>query len=221
MKEVFSKFAYTKLDHVIAHARPNFFMATLDLQSAYRAVPINPDHRRHFGLTWNFVSGEKIMCDNFLGFDTRIAPYIFDRLTDSVSHDMIQQGYTCFNYLDDFMIIGPDYNSTVEAQLYLIALLRRLGFYISWPKTSSPNTTCKYLGIMIDSVDQKVYLPQEELNKLHHELQFWSGRKTSTLKQMQVLCGTLNYCRKVVRGGRIYIYHMLDHQTYQTTSFLL
>ena len=30
------------------------------------------------------------------------------------------------------------------------------------------------------------------------------------LKQMQILCGTLNYCCKVIRGGRIYMHHMIE-----------
>ena len=35
MKNVFSKFCYTKLDNVILQVNPNDFTATIDLQSAY------------------------------------------------------------------------------------------------------------------------------------------------------------------------------------------
>ena len=63
---------------------------------------------------------------------------------------------------------------------------------------------------MIDSVKQKVYLPEDKLHKLDKELNFWCKKKTATLKQMQILCGTLNYCCKVIRGGRIYMHHMIE-----------
>ena len=210
MKEVFSTFSYTKLDDVISQIGQGDYMATIDLESAYRAVPILPENRQSFGLAWDFGSGEVLMCDNFLGFGTKIAPFIFDRMTDSVSRFMQRNSFKCYNYLDDFIIIGSDEESTKQAQLLLIRTLRRLGFYISWPKTTSPSKVCKYLGIMIDSESQTVYLPQDKLLKLYNELQFWSNRKRASLKQLQVLCGILNYCCKVVRGGRIYMHHMID-----------
>ena len=97
-------------------------MATIDLQSAYRAVTILPENRKSI----------------------LKKPLFFYLLTDSISRHMIRHGYTCFNYLDDFIIIGTSYEATKMAQLYLIRLLRKLGFYISWQKTTSPNTTCKY-----------------------------------------------------------------------------
>ena len=209
MKQVFSRFSYNQLDDVIPHIMPGYFMATVDLQSAYRAVPIHPKNRENFGLSWNFGEGDVWMTDNFLGFGTKVAPFIFNRITDSISRHMSSHNYTCFNYLDDFIIIGSNYEETKEAQLYLIATLRRLGFYISWPKTTSPSTLCKYLGILINSEEQTLSLPNDKLNKLHRELKFWSNRKTSTHKQMQILCGILNYCCKVIRGGRIYMHHMI------------
>ena len=70
-------------------------MATIDLQSAYRAVPIHPDNRKSLGLSWDFGQGEVLMEDNFLGFGTKVAPFIFDRLTDSISLYMTSLGYTC------------------------------------------------------------------------------------------------------------------------------
>ena len=133
MKDVFSKFSYNRLDDVISQVQQNNYMATLDLQSAYRAVAIHPDNGSNFGLSWDFGQGKRMMCDNFLWFGTKVAPFIFDQLTDSISLHMHRMGYKCFNYLDDFIVIGPDYTSTREAELYLIHLLRKLRFYISWP----------------------------------------------------------------------------------------
>ena len=210
MKNVFSHFSYNTIDEVIKHVKPNCFMATIDLQSAYRAVPIHPDNRENFGLVWNFGNEDVYIVDNFLGFGSKVAPFIFNRLTDAVSRHMKNQGYVCYNYLDDFIIVGQSYDATRNAQLYLINLLRRLGFYISWPKVASPSTSCVYLGIIIDSVKQNLSLPEGKIYKLQNELSFWEKRSTATKKQMQILCGTLNYCCKVVRGGRIYMHHMIS-----------
>ena len=185
-------------------------MATIDLQAAYRAVPILPDNRKSFGLVWDFGDGPINMQDNFLCFGTKIAPFIFSRLTDSISRHMLAKGYVCYNYLDDFIVIGSSYQNTCDAQLYLISLLRRLGFYISWPKVTSPSTNCRYLGIEINSVHQTLSLPSDKMNNLSNELAFWEHRTTATKKEMQKLCGILNYCCKVIRGGRVFMHYMIS-----------
>ena len=66
------------------------------------------------------------------------------------------------------------------------------------------------MGIDIDSQEGKLLLPNDKLQKLDTELKFWEGRKRSTKLQMQRLCGVLNFCCKVVRGGRVFMYYMID-----------
>ena len=85
-----------------------------------------------------------------------------------------------------------------------------MGFFISWRKVTSPSQKCRFLGIDIDSLAGKLLLPDDKLAKLEKELLFWKGRKRATKLQMQRLCGILNFCCKVIRGGRVYMYHMID-----------
>ena len=210
MKCTFSSFSFNTIDDVVTSIKPCSYMATVDLQDAYRSVPIYPDDRRHFGLCWDFGNGPIYLTDNFLCFGSKCSAFIFNRLTDAVARFMTKQGYTCYNYLDDFIIIESSYERAITAQLYSISTLRKLGFYISWKKTASPTQYCRFLGIDIDSVEEKLLLPEEKIIKFHKELDFWENRKTATKLQLQRLCGILNFCCKVVRGGRIYMYHMIQ-----------
>ena len=57
MKSTFAYFSFNTIDDVILDVKPHSFMATVDLQNAYRSVPINPDDRKHFGLRWDFGNG--------------------------------------------------------------------------------------------------------------------------------------------------------------------
>ena len=123
---------------------------------------------------------------------------------------MCSKGYISYNYLDDFIIIDSSYDKTIKAQNFLIFTLRKLGFYISWSKITSPTQYCRFLGIDIDSLEGKLYLPQEKITKFRRELMFWQNKRTSTKLQMQRLCGILNFCCKVIRGGRVYMYHMIQ-----------
>ena len=210
MRQTFSSFSFNTIDNIIVDVKPGSYMATVDLQDAYRSVPIHPDDRPHFGLTWDFGGGPVFLTDNFLCFGSKCSAFIFNRLTDAVARYMHKQGFTCYNYLDDFIIIDSSYEKTIIAQNFLISTLRKLGFYISWHKVTSPTQYCKFLGIDIDSNLGKLFLPQDKIKRFHDELDFWQNKKTSTKYQMQRLCGILNFCCKVIHGGRVYMFHMIQ-----------
>ena len=210
MRQTFSSFSFNTLDKVVKDIPTGSFMCTVDLQDAYRSVPIYPGDRKHFGLRWNLGNGPAYLTDNFLCFGSRCSAYIFNRLTDAVSRYMLKNGFKCYNYLDDFILISDSYEDALTAENFLIKTLRKLGFYISWKKVTSPSQKCRFLGIDIDSVAEKLLLPDDKLVKLEHELDFWSKKTTSTKLQMQRLCGVLNFCCKVIRGGRVYMYHMIQ-----------
>ena len=106
------------IDDVLQYIKSGSFMATLDLQSAYQAVPLHPDKRASFGIRWDFGQGDVTLCDNFLGFGTKVAPFIFDRMTDSISSRMWNCGFMCFNYLNDFIVIADTYEQSKQAQVY-------------------------------------------------------------------------------------------------------
>ena len=210
MKNTFSCFSFNTLDDVVLDVGLGNYMATIDLQDAYWLVPIRPEDRKHFGLSWNFGEGPIYLTDNFLCFGSKCSAYIFNRLTDAVSSYMNKQGFVCYNYLDDFIIIDTTYEKVAAAQHFFISTLRKLGFYISWRKIVSPTQRCRFLGIDIDSEQGRLYLPAEKIAKFHKELLFWENIKTSTKYQMQRLCGVLNFCCKVIRGGRVYMFHMIQ-----------
>lgn len=116
-----------------------------------------------------------------------MAPSCFSRLSDAVSRMMKKRGYICQNYLDDFICYGNSYDQCVSAQLCLIKILRRLGFYINWAKVASPSKQCRYLGLLINSEDQLVSLPVDKLQKVRGAL-VEIGRKKKVKKKKCVGC---------------------------------
>ena len=180
MKQTFSSFAFNTIDTVVKEVTTDSYMATVDLQDAYRSVPICPKDRVHFGLRWDLGKGPVYLTDNFLCFGSRCSAFIFNRLTDAVARYMSRNNFKCFNYLDDFIIIADTYQEALLAEHFLINTLRDLGFYISWKKVTSPSRKCRFLGIDIDSHSGQLLLPHEKLSKLYAELQFWEGKKRST-----------------------------------------
>ena len=210
MKQTFSSFKYKSMDDVTSKLAYGSFMAITDISSAYRAVPIPPADRVYQGLSWQTDGEEVFLIDNFLSFGTRVAPFIFSRLSDAIARHLEALGIKCVNYLDDFIVIGDDWESCRQAQLSLHALLRNLGFHIAYKKVVSPATKVTYLGVEIDTLDMELQLPMRKLDKLHTELAFFKGRHRATLRQIQRLSGILSHCATLVKGGRTFSHRVIS-----------
>ena len=104
-------FSFNTVDNACNHIQRGYYMAKLDLQSAYRAVPINPEHYPVAGLQWKFAgaSSPTYLIDTRLMFGASQAVGIFHRISNAVVR--IIEKYTApgciINYLDDFLIIAP------------------------------------------------------------------------------------------------------------------
>ena len=78
-------------------------LAKIDIQSAYRIIPVHPDDRWLLGMSWEGA----LYIDTVLPFGLRSAPKIFNAVAHVVEWIVRQQGEdTVFHYLDDFLIVG-------------------------------------------------------------------------------------------------------------------
>lgn len=121
---------YQSINDALALIQPNWFMAVLDLKSAYRSVHIKKSERCLTGLSWKFPGDKKptFMHDSRLPFGSRKSPAIFNRITQSIARMMRRKGHLVIVYLDDFWLCGPDFDSCKAALDDITVLLRSLGF---------------------------------------------------------------------------------------------
>ena len=206
-----NKFSYNSVDMVAGMLQKDDVLATVDISNAYRAVNIHPDSRERQGLAWDFGEGTVFMRDNRLCMGLSSSPYVFSKISDFVVRCLVREGFTeCVNYLDDFCLVGRDKASCGEAQMMLVAILRRIGFYVSYKKLTPAKTVTRFLGIEIDSVKLELRLPQDKLDKLHNQLQIFIRRRKASKLELEGLGGILAHCCKVVRGGRTFSRRVYD-----------
>ena len=191
--------------------RPDCFFATVDIKSAYRWVPVYPPHRTLQGFRWAFNGSYKFFTDNFLCFGLKNAPSIFHRISCALTRMMARKGFSnIVNYLDDFLIVAYSREECLPAQLTLIHLLHSLGFQVNWSKLSGPSQRVKFLGIILDSIAMKAFVPEDKISALEDQLTFViSHRKASKLDLQRVL-GLMNFLAKVVKGGPTFLRRVLD-----------
>ena len=89
----------------------------------------------------------------------------------------------------------------------LLALLRKLGFSISYKKVEPPTTALPFLGIHIHMVSMTLALPQERVDSLFQLILDFTSKRHTTFKS---LVGKLNWAAQVVRGGRAFLLRILD-----------
>ena len=83
--------SYTRIDDVarrIVQLGPGTLLAKLDLQSAYRIVPVHADDRPLLGVRW----GNDVFLDAALPFGLRSAPKIFSAIADALLWSMYDAG---------------------------------------------------------------------------------------------------------------------------------
>lgn len=208
----FDKYSYESVDTATTMVKPGYYMAKVDIKSAYRHIPIHPRSQRASGLQWSFSNGEEcFLYDVKLPFGARASPTIFHRISQAVKRMLQRRGYDLVvAYQDDFLVIGETYEQCLEVWLELINLLLKLGFEINFKKLAAPSTCVTFLGIQLDSQSCELTLPADKLRKIRDNVGSFVHMKRASKRQLQSLAGSLNFAAKVVRGGRVFLRRILN-----------
>lgn len=190
------------------------FLAKTDVESAFRLIPVNPKDYELLGMCWN----GKYFYDKVLPFGLRSAPYLFNQLSDALEWILLNKCFISFvcHILDDFLIIEPPslaFPSNQLCQQSLSSMLltfKRLGIPIALDKTKGPCQVIEFMGIILDTQRMEARLPQDKIERIKTALASFQKRKSTTLKELQSLIGTLNFACKVIPPGRPFLQRMVD-----------
>ena len=202
---------YVTIDQALQRCTPGSYMCTLDLQWAYRSIPIRADQRTLTGLSWIFKDDPNVvtyLADCRLPFGSRKSPPIFNRITQSIQRMMHRRGFHTSCYLDDFLIHAPTKAECLNGLNTLVCLLRKLGLRINWKKVCDPCQRLTFLGIQIDTVKGTLRLDPEKARALRTYISDTLSKTRLSKKQLQSLGGRLNWAANVHPWGRAYMTHI-------------
>lgn len=151
------------------------------------------------------------LIDNRLCFGLHCGQYFFNLISELV-HDKLVEMYDIrlVNYLDDYITMCSSYEECLENQWLVIAMLRYVGFQVSWKKVTAPSHKTLYLGIEIDSQNMCITLPNMKVQKMRTLVKEIQGKKSASKKQLEKLTGLLAHCATVMKGGRTYCRRLYD-----------
>ena len=178
-----------------------------DVKSAFRNLPIckkdwcllvmkatNPVDLK----TYYFV-------DKCLPFGASISCALFQEVSDAIAHIYrYKTGSDVVNYLDDYFFVALLKKMCDDLIDQFLSICREIGMPISMDKTFGGCTQIVFLGLLIDTIRQMIFIPQEKVNAAERLIKETFAAKKITIKKLQKLCGTLNFFARCIIPARAF-----------------
>ena len=187
-------------------------MCKLDIKHAYRLLPVRPDQWHHLCYYWE----GNYYVDMVLPFGLRSSGGIFNQFAKLIRWIVINK-YNIkdiINYSDDFFTVcEKDYASALTQLQTIITAFNDMKIPLAEEKIEGPSTSITYLGIIINSYDMTIEIPNDKFTEAKYILKNWKIKHTCTKRQLKSLIGKLGFISKVVQPGRMFSRRLIDIST--------
>ena len=177
------------------------FMVSLDLKDAYFNIPIFSLHRKYLRFIWRGQRYE-FTC---LPFGYSLAPRVFTKVFKPIISHLRLHGLRIIIFLDDILLVASSRQECLDQLQFLRKLITDLGFIVNDKKSQlEPSTTLTFLGFIIDSIDMKLYLQQDKIDKTVLACSSLISNESPTIRQVAQVTGLLVSSFPAVPYLRIY-----------------
>ena len=208
------KVKYSDFDQAIARCLEegkSCMMGQSDFSSAFRHLGILPEHWRYLVMKARNPEDNKIyyFVDKCLPFGASISCAHFQAVSDAIAHIVqwrVNRGKKIVNYLDDFLFLALlKWLCNYQIKIFL-EVCKAINFPVNMDKTHWGTTKLVFLGLLINSEAQMVFLPMEKIIKGRDIISQVLNRKSRkiTIKQLQQICGFLNFLGRAIIPGRAF-----------------
>ncbi len=193
---------------IIADTGQGTLLGKVDIEQAYRNVPVHPGDRWLLGMEWK---GQGFI-DTALPFGLRSAPKIFCALSDALQWILQEKGVRhSVKYIDDFLVFGaPGTGECARNLRCMETVCKDLGLPLAAHKREGPTEVVTFLGIELDTQKMVMRLPDDKREALREKVEKWCKRKACKKRQLLSLIGHLAHACKVVPAGRMFLRRMIN-----------
>ena len=194
-------------------AKKVVYASKVDLKSAFRILGLSPASCRWLVFkARNPGTGRWLFfVDKCLPFGASISCALFQAFSGVLCHIFEYRTQTfnqVTNYLDDFLFLALcllGCNELVESFLKLCEDLR---IPVATDKTEFVDEIVTFLGILLDGRNFSLGIPLEKRDRAIHLLKTMIHKKKTTVHELQLLCGYLNFLGKAIFPGRTFTRRM-------------
>ena len=207
-----SSVTYTPFDAVIAMVQrlgQGAQLIKIDIESAFRLLPLHPDDYKLMGMRHE---GEYFV-DKALPFGCSSSCALFEQFSTFLEWCARTAANTdnLIHYLDDFCGGESSSHKAKEFLETVLQLFSQLGVPVAKEKIEGPSTCLKFLGLIVDTQKMEIRIPLEKIKELSTIItNLLEVRKKTTLRELQVLLGKLNFACRAVIPGRPFCRRLLN-----------
>ncbi|XP_077107227.1 uncharacterized protein LOC143764961 [Ranitomeya variabilis] len=174
---------------------PHCFMAVLDLKDAYYHLPIFIEHQQYLRVAVIMEGQIRHYQYTAMPFGLSIAPRVFTKLMSEVMSYLRLKDTLVIPYLDDLLIVGNSLSQCHQRVLDTISSLQELGWLVNWEKSRlSPTTRQTFLGLILDSTNQRCFLPDSKQLAIINKVQSVINKPLISLREGMSLLGSFTSC---------------------------
>ena len=182
------------------------FLYKTDLSRGYRQLRVDPYDWPLLGFKYD----GKYFMDICPPFGLRSAAMMMQRTSQAVVYIHKLKGYSTFPYIDDFGGAEQSYTRANSALEVLQKILKDVGLVEALNKVCKPAQEMVWLGILFNTTDMTMSIPDQKLEEIMLSLREWDKRTHATRKEIQSIVGSLQFVAKVSPPVRLFISRMLD-----------
>lgn len=134
------------IDDLIIRTRNCKYFTTLDINSAFWAIPLRVEDRNKTG----FVTQDGHFQWTCLPFGLKTSPAIFQRILSNILRKHNLTGYSV-NYIDDILIYSPTFEEHIRHIRNVLEAIIKEGFRLKLKKCTFASDSVKYLGHVIQN----------------------------------------------------------------------
>lgn len=215
LKEV--KCEYVSFERVIqriGEIGTECLLAKFDVKDAFRLLRIVPSDQYLLGIFfYGFFFYERC-----LPFGIHPGPALFEEFSTAIEAIIHSFGVRDIpHYADDFLHISTPDRSKLEYRI-ILNVFDLLGVPLALEKLSAPSRTIEFLGIMIDTQRQVIYIPSDKMDRYRAQITEAYNSTSVTIKCLESLIGVLRYSSRCVQHGSLFLHHLQANLTTATAS---
>ena len=187
------------------------YLSKSDIKSAFRVLALS-----RASWPWvimkavNPITGKlQFFVDKCLPFGASISCSHFQRVSNALKHIVqFKTGAPITKYLDDFLFIALTILRCNALVQKFISVCEKIGIPVAFDKTEWASETLIFLGILLDGRNFVLSIPLEKRKKAETVLQLMLSRSKAMVKELQALCGFLNFLGRAIFPGRVFTRRM-------------
>lgn len=202
---------YTEFDQAVKMIHDqgaNCYLFKMDIKSAFRLLPIHPDDFELLGFSFK----EKIYYDKALPFGCSISPSLFEKFSTFLEFCVKSQMKSggLLHYLDDFLGGEKSFKKCKCLMNLFQSIMQEIGVPLADEKTEGPVQILTFLGLELDSQEMVIRIPLIKIREVIQKIEFLLSKKSVTLKEMQSVIGSLNFCCRAIVVGRPFCRRLIN-----------